>query len=85
MEWREIAVTVSSEGEEAVADLFYELGCPGVTVEDPELLRTYVESGAWDYHDFGEVTVTGTSIVKGYFAEDDDLDSKLATLDEGLK
>ena len=85
MNWREIAVTVSSAGEEAVADLFYQLGCPGVSVEDPELLNSYVESGAWDYHDFGEIALTGTSVVKGYICENEELQSKLERLDEGLK
>lgn len=84
MDWHEVAVTVSSEGEEAVADLFYELGCPGVSVEDPELLLKYIESGKWDYHDFGEVELTGTSIVKGYFPEDDELSDKLKKLDLGI-
>lgn len=85
MNWREIAVTVSSAGEEAVADLFYQLGCPGVSVEDPELLQSYVESGAWDYHDFGEIALTGTSVVKGYICENEELQAKLLQLDEGLK
>ncbi|BAE84917.1 50S ribosomal protein L11 methyltransferase [Desulfitobacterium hafniense] len=85
MNWREIAVTVSSAGEEAVADLFYQLGCPGVSVEDPELLQSYVESGNWDYHDFGEIALTGTSVVKGYICEDHELQPKLRQLDEGLK
>lgn len=85
MDWREVAVTVSSEGEETVADLFYGLGCPGVSVEDPELLIRYMESGEWDYHAFGEVKPTGTSVVKGYFPEDDELSSKLNGLDEGIR
>ena len=81
MDWREVAVTVSSEGEEAVADLFYQLGCPGVSVEDPALLRDYTESGLWDYHAFGEVKLTGTSVVKGYFPEDEELIDKLARIE----
>lgn len=85
MDWREIAVTVSSAGEEAVADLFYQGGCPGVSIEDPELLRSYLESGIWDYHSFGEVALTGTSVVKGYLSEDDELQERLNHLDEGLK
>lgn len=85
MNWREVAVTVSSAGEEAVADLFYQLGCPGVSIEDPELLRSYVESGAWDYHDFGEITLTGTSVVKGYICENEELQEKLQRLDQSLK
>ncbi|KJR49393.1 Ribosomal protein L11 methyltransferase [Desulfosporosinus sp. I2] len=85
MDWREVAVTVSSEGEEAVADLFYQLGCPGVSVEDPELLLNYIESGIWDYHNFGEVELTGTSVVKGYFPEDDELMEKLGKLNLGIQ
>lgn len=85
MNWREVAVTVSSEGEEAVADLFYQIGCPGVSIEDPELLRSYIESGVWDYHSFGEVTLTGTSVIKGYLCEDDHLAKRMEQLDEGLR
>jgi len=85
MNWREVAVTVSSEGEEAVADLFYQLGCPGVSVEDTELLLNYIESGEWDYHGFGEVKLTGTSVVKGYFSEDDELAVKLEKLEQGIR
>ncbi|HBV88128.1 MAG TPA: 50S ribosomal protein L11 methyltransferase [Desulfosporosinus sp.] len=85
MKWREVAVTVSSEGEEAVADLFYGLGCPGVSIEDPELLLKYMESGEWDYHVFEEVKLTGTSVVKGYFPEDEELLDKLEKLDLGIR
>jgi len=85
MNWREVAVTVSSEGEEAVADLFYQLGCTGVSVEDTGLLLKYIESGEWDYHSFGEVKLTGTSVVKGYFPEDDELADKLEKLDQGIR
>lgn len=85
MNWREVAVTVSSEGEEAVADLFYQLGCPGVSIEDPELLHSYIESGRWDYHDFGEVNLTGTSVVKGYLCEDEHLTRRMNQLDENLQ
>ncbi|MDR3289236.1 MAG: 50S ribosomal protein L11 methyltransferase [Peptococcaceae bacterium] len=85
MAWREIAVTVTPEGEEAVADLFYQLGCPGVSVDDPALLSGYIGSGAWDYHDFGEVVLTGTAVVKGYLPEDEALPQKLARLRTGLR
>ena len=84
MNWREVAVTISAEGEEIVADLFYQLGCPGVSIDDPQILRGYIESGSWDFHDFGEVELTGTTVVKGYFPEDDELPAKLEALDRGL-
>lgn len=85
MDWREVAVTVSSEGEEAVADLFYQLGCSGVSVEDPALLAKYIESGEWDYHSFEKAEVTGLTVVKGYFAENDELREKLRALDWSLE
>ncbi|MGI6119208.1 MAG: 50S ribosomal protein L11 methyltransferase [Desulfosporosinus sp.] len=84
MNWREVAVTVSSEGEEAVADLFYQLGCPGVSVEDPKLINSYIKSGKWDYYIFEEVELTDTAVVKGYFPEDDELTEKLNKLNAGI-
>jgi len=84
MNWMEIAVTVSSEGEEAVTDLFYRTGSQGVVVEDPELIQTYIESGLWDYHVFEELQVTGRSVVKGYFPEDERLNGRLLSLREDL-
>ncbi|KUO64025.1 MAG: ribosomal protein L11 methyltransferase [Gracilibacter sp. BRH_c7a] len=84
MNWMEIAVTVSSEGEEAVADLFYRLGSKGVVVEAPEIIKNYIDSGMWDYHGFGDIELTGMIVVKGYFPEDENLDVRLVSLREDL-
>jgi ribosomal protein L11 methyltransferase len=85
MNWREVAVTVSPEGEEAVADLFYQLGCSGVNIEDARVLQSYIKAGSWDYHDFGEVSLTGTVVIKGYFAENTELQTKLTELLQKLE
>lgn len=84
MNWMEIAVTVSSEGEEAVTDLFYRIGSQGVVVEAPELIQEYINSGVWDYHVFDSLEVTGMIIVKGYFPEDERLSGRLVSLREEL-
>jgi len=84
MNWMEMAVTVSSEGEEAVTDIFYRLGSSGVVVEDSELIREYIESGLWDYHIFGDLEVTDRCIVKGYLPEDERLPNKIISLREEL-
>jgi ribosomal protein L11 methyltransferase len=84
MKWREVAVTVSPEAEETVADLFYQLGCTGVNIEDSRILQAYINSGSWDYHDFGEADLTGTVVIKGYFADNEELQDKLDRLDQGL-
>ncbi|NLI92438.1 MAG: 50S ribosomal protein L11 methyltransferase [Peptococcaceae bacterium] len=84
MNWMEIAVTVSAEGEEAVTDLFYRLGSQGVVVESPELIKTYIDSGIWDYHVFDQIDITGKSVIKGYFPEDERLNGRLVSLREEL-
>lgn len=84
MNWLEIAVTVSSEAEEAVTDLFYRQGCKGVAVEAPELIQGYIDSGFWDYYDFPNIELSGKYIIKGYFPEDEYLGDKLISLREEL-
>ncbi len=84
MNWMEIAVTVLAEGEEAVTDLFYRLGSQGVVVEAPELIKKYINSGIWDYHVFNNLDVTGKSVIKGYFPEDERLSGRLVSLREEL-
>jgi ribosomal protein L11 methyltransferase len=84
MNWMEMAVTVSSEGEEAVTDIFYRLGSKGVLVESPELIQEYIESGLWDCHIFENIELKHQCVVKGYFPEDELLESKVVSLREEL-
>lgn len=84
MNWMEIVVTVSSEGEEAVTDLFYRHGSKGVVVEAPELIKKYIDAGNWDYHVFENIEITGVIVVKGYMPEDEKLDTRLVLLRDEL-
>ncbi|MDA8441195.1 MAG: 50S ribosomal protein L11 methyltransferase [Peptococcaceae bacterium] len=84
MEWQELAVTVSTQAVEAVAELFYALGCTGVTIDDPNLLREYIQTADWDYHIFSLPDVSDTVVVKGYFAADEFLSARQGRLDAGL-
>lgn len=84
MDWMEITVTVSSEGEEAVTDLFYRAGSQGVAVEAPRLIQDYIDAGVWDYHAFGDVKLTGRCAVKGYFPDDERLAARLIVLRDDL-
>ena len=84
MNWMEIAVTVSSDGEEAVTELFYRLGTKGVVVEAPELIKEYIDSGIWDYHAFGDIQISGRIVVKGYLPEDERLKIRLISLREEI-
>ena len=85
MDWLELTVTVSTMAVEAVAELFYQAGCSGVVIEDVNLLRRYIESGAWDYHDFTLPEESDTAAVMGYFAQDVRLAARKAALEEGLR
>ncbi len=85
MDWLELAVTVSTMAVEAVAELFYKAGCSGVVIEDVNLLRRYIESGAWDYHDFILPEESDTAAVIGYFASDERLAERKERLEEDLR
>mgnify|MGYP000946549734 CR=1 FL=1 len=84
MNWMEMAVTVSSAGEEAVTDIFYRLGSKGVAIESVELVKEYIDSGAWDYHVFDELEAKEECIIKGYFPEDEHLETRILALREEL-
>lgn len=84
MDWMEVAVTVSSAGEEAVTHIFYQLGSKGVVVESESLIKDYIEAGVWDYHDFGEIKDTGKCTIKAYFPKDENLEAKTVLLREEL-
>jgi ribosomal protein L11 methyltransferase len=80
MKWAEISILTTHEATEAVADIFHDLGCSGVVIEDPELVNSYRRSGAWDYCDIPEAEETGTVTVKAYLPADGALDDKLRLL-----
>lgn len=85
MDWKELAVTASTVAVEAVAELFYTAGCSGVAIEDPNLLRDYIEAGNWDCHDFVLPEVSDLSMVVGYFPDDEFLSMRLTQLEKGLR
>ena len=80
MKWAEISIQTSHEATEAVAEIFHELGASGVLIEDPELVNTYIHSGAWDYTDIPLAEETEVVTVKAWLLTDEDLPSKLEQL-----
>lgn len=74
MQWQEISVTTSEIMEEAVTNLFYEMGAAGVVIEDPNLINRYVQEDIWDAYEFPkEIMESEHVIVKGYLPVDDKL------------
>lgn len=84
MEWAEVSFRTSHEAVDAVSSLFGEAGASGTVIEDPALINEYIHSGLWDYTDIPEQKDTSVVTVKAYFAADDSLDEKLASIRAGL-
>ena len=84
MEWAEVSFRTSHAAQEAVSALFEETGASGTVIEDPALINEYIHSGLWDYTDIPEQKDTSVVTVKAYFAADDSLDEKLASIRAGL-
>lgn len=74
MQWQEISVTTNEIMEEAVTNLFYEIGAAGVVIEDPNLINRYVKEDVWDAYEFPkEIMEAEHVIVKGYLPVDNKL------------
>ena len=84
MEWAEVGFRTTHEAVDAVSSLFEEAGASGTVIEDPALINDYIHSGLWDYTDIPEQKDTSVVTVKAYFAADDSLDKKLASIRAGL-
>ena len=84
MEWAEAGFRTSHEAVDAVSSLFEEAGASGTVIEDPALINDYIHSGLWDYTDIPEQKDTSVVTVKAYFAADESIDEKLASIRAGL-
>ncbi len=80
MKWAEISIQTSHEATEAVAEIFHDLGASGVLIEDPELVNSYIHSGAWDYTDIPLAEETEIVTVKAWLPTDKELPKKLEQL-----
>ena len=85
-EWLEVSVKVTHEAVEAVAELLRETGARnGVLIEDPVLLEELREHTEWELcppkpsdEELQVVTVSA------FYPEDEELQPRLARIDEGL-
>ena len=82
MRWVEISIKTSHEAVDFLTVIFEDLGAMGVVVEDPQLLNDYIDSGLWDYTDLTRNEKTDVVEVKAYLPEDEELESKLITLNQ---
>lgn len=87
MKWIEVQIKTTTEAEEAVANILYELGVGGLAIEDPNDVLAFAKNEEdWDYidpnllkQDFEGV------IIKGYFPESEDLIDKIELIKQNVE
>ena len=84
--WIEIRVITTSEALEPVSGIFYALDCKGVAIEDPnDILEREQGPLTWDFADINVLEHKGkVAVVKGYFAEEDNIDNIVKYIEEKL-
>ncbi|MGL5417160.1 MAG: 50S ribosomal protein L11 methyltransferase [Clostridium sp.] len=82
--WTEIKIKTTSEAIEPISGIFYGLDCKGVSVEDPnDILGREQGPLTWDFVDINVLEHKGEfAVVKGYFAEEDNLEDILSFVKE---
>lgn len=85
--WIEVRVITKSEALEPVSGIFYSLDCKGVAIEDPnDILEREQGPLTWDFADINVLEHKGkVAVVKGYFAEEDNINEVLDFVNEKLK
>ena len=83
--WIEVNVAVNHEAVEAVSDVLISAGTKGVAIEDPQLINDLRNSGTWELTDIPEQMNTEVVTVSAYYPDDEELNSRLSFIDEGLK
>lgn len=84
--WQEITVKTTEEAQEAVTNLFYEMGAAGVVIEDPKVLARYIAEGRWDAYELpADLTDANHVVIKGYLPMDDLLQERLNKFSRALE
>lgn len=84
MQWIEVNVAVTHEAVEAVADIMNGVGAKGVAIEDPQLINELRNSGTWELCDIPEQENTEVVTVSAYYADDEKLQDRLASIESEL-
>ncbi|NLI60223.1 MAG: 50S ribosomal protein L11 methyltransferase [Clostridiales bacterium] len=86
MNWIEVAVKTTSEGTDAVAEVFYQAGINGVVIEDPYDIELFKgEKSDWDYVDETLAYDEDEVVVKGYLADNPSFHDSIQIIKDRLK
>jgi ribosomal protein L11 methyltransferase len=87
MKWIEVQIKTTTEAEEIVANIMYELGVSGLAIEDPNDILAFQQSEEdWDFIDPSilQQDYEGV-IIKGYFPESEDLIDKIELIRDSIE
>lgn len=86
MTWMEVQIATTLEAEEAVINLFYDIGAKGVVIESGENLLVVESDPTVNYIDDSILNMDPeTSYVRGYFPKNDEFDEAMHQLITGIK
>lgn len=85
MKWAEVSIRTTHEETELIAEIFHDVGASGVVIEDPEELKSYIDSGLYDYSDLPKSETAEGVTVKAYLPVDEELDERLRTFEQRVR
>lgn len=86
MIWNEVQIKTTLEAEDAIVELFYDVGAKGVVIESTESLLMIQNDPTVNYIDERILNMDpDSSVIKGYFSEELDLDECIHQLFTGIK
>lgn len=87
MKWTEVQIKTTTEAEEIVANIMYDLGVTGLAIEDPNDIIAFQQSEEdWDFIDPDLIKQDYEGvIIKGYFPESEDLIDKIELIRENIE
>lgn len=87
MKWTEVQIKTTTEVEEIVTNIMYDLGVTGLAIEDPKDIIAFQQSEEdWDFIDPGLIKQDYEEvIIKGYFPESEDLIDKIELIRDSIE
>lgn len=85
MKWIEVTVDTSREAADAVSELFFSMGCQGVSVKDDNDIAEALRAGKyWDYVDESLLCRASESVLVTSFFMEEEYEVRVKELEEGL-
>ncbi|MBZ2175740.1 50S ribosomal protein L11 methyltransferase [Schnuerera sp. xch1] len=87
MKWSEVQIKTTTEAEELVANIMYELGVTGLAIEDPNDILAFQQSEEdWDFIDPELIKQDYEGvIIKAYFPENENLLDKIELVKDNIE